>query len=51
MDIDERAELVSAIVRRFGFLANAVLLPLLFATGIAILLHRDVTGEILVNTS
>lgn len=51
MNLDERAELVSAIVRRFGFLANGVLLPVLFATGIAILLHRDITGDTLLNTS
>jgi uncharacterized membrane protein len=51
MDVDERAELVSAIVRRFGFLANVVLLPVLLATGTAFLLHREVTVQILVDTS
>jgi putative copper export protein len=51
MTVDERADLVHAVVRRYGVVANGVALPLLFATGIAFLLHREVTAEILVETS
>lgn len=51
MTPEERADLVKAVVGRFGILGNAILLPILVATGIALLMHRNVTGEILLETS
>lgn len=38
-----RGPLVRATARRFGTLANTVLLPLLLATGLALAYHRGVT--------
>jgi uncharacterized membrane protein len=43
LDAAERGPLVHLTARRFGFVANAVLLPTLLVTGIALAWHRDVT--------
>ena len=38
-----RGPLIRATAQRFGLLANAVLLPMLLATGVALAWHRGVT--------
>lgn len=43
LDPQVRGPLVRATARRFGTLANMVLLPLLLATGLALAWHRGVT--------
>lgn len=39
---EQRAPLVRKAAKRFGDIANAVLLPALLATGLALAVHRDV---------
>lgn len=40
---DARGRLVHAVARRFALVANAALLPLLMASGLALAAHRGVT--------
>ncbi|HEY9556439.1 MAG TPA: hypothetical protein VIR58_06880 [Acidimicrobiales bacterium] len=46
---DVRVPLVRAAAKRFGMVANVVLLPTLLATGLALAAHRHLSWEILGN--
>ena len=44
---EEGLPIIHATARRFALIANAVLLPILLATGLALLSHRGVSWETL----